>query len=188
MILYFLLFLSKQVEASDFSPRIPTAIFDQLVGSRDRFYYGSPTVEVSFAKGPPQSIKLPEGGGVFDFAEILTSKKELFLTVRFKFDGLPESLESLQVFFVGRYKPLKISGLQFGASCSNAYDLSRHFKPGGRFFSSGIELSGLPYRYANTMGGDWYFAWQSEGETYVSLIRVVDSRASQLEKCEGVTE
>jgi len=177
MIFLTALLLSFVAEA-DFAPRVPTKILDKLVNQAPRFFYATPKVEVSFLEGTTKSILLSEGGGEFDFSKEVNFGKHQFFRLKFLFDHSPEYTKSIRVFYISHFKPVSSSGLVFGADCNTAYELSRHFRESGRFFKEGIELSAVPFRYLNTVGGDWYFAFESDGETYISMVRVTDSKAN----------
>jgi hypothetical protein len=168
---------------ADFTPRIPTQVFDKLVLEAKRFYYATPIIEISFPDLKKVEVELPEGGGVFDFSQYIDFSKHHLFSLKFRFDFPLDYTKSIRVFFVSHYKPVSSSGLVFGAQCNKAYELSRSFREGGKFLKEGVELSALSFRYLNTIGGDWYFAFESDGETYVSMVRFLDKRAD-LAKCE----
>jgi hypothetical protein len=178
-----LLLVTSVISFADFSPRVPTQVFNKLVLQADRFYYAPLKIEIELPSSHYLIIELPEGGGELDLASYLKENGVDFFKIRFKFDFPQEYQKSVRVFYIPRYKPISFAGLRFGAQCRKAYELSGHFKEGGRFSTKGLELSGALFRFLNTIGGDWYFAFESEGETYVSMVRVVDSRA-RLSLCE----
>jgi hypothetical protein len=162
---------------AEFVPRIPTRVFNKLVLEANRFYYATPTIEISLPDLKKLEFELPEGGGEFDFSQHIDFGQHQMFSLKFKFDFHADYTKNIRVFFVSRYKPVSSSGLVFGAKCSTVYELSRNFREGGRFLKGGLELSVMSFRYLNTIGGDWYFAFESEGETYVSMVRFLDKRS-----------
>jgi hypothetical protein len=170
--------------------RIPTFVMDKLVTKSDRvvdrFYYAAPIVEIIDSKNQEvlKKMELPDGGGGLDLSDIIPSSGLEFFFVRFSFDFPSSYTESMRVFFQNHYAPTMISGLQFGSECDRIYEFSKSFKKGGRFSSTGIEVSGSFFRYLYTLGGDWFFAFDFDGETYVSMVRLLDSRF-QPKRCEA---
>jgi len=179
----FFILVTSAVSFADFSPRVPIQVFNKLILEANQFYYAAPQIHISLPNNHDIKIELPEGGGELDLVNHLNEAGLNFFKIHFKFDFPQEYKKSIRVFYIPLYKPSSYAGLRFGAECRKAYELSRHFRENGIFSSNGIELSGATYRFLNTIGGDWYFAFESGGETYISMVRVVDSRA-KLEPCE----
>lgn len=171
--------------------RIPSKIFDQLLqssaikeGQLDRFYFAPISVELIPVEqlGEPVRIDLSEGGGLVALEQHLRIDKWPFFNLKFSFRGEEADLKTLRVFFLGSYEPQESGSNKFGSTCGVALDLSKAFRPGGAFYSNGLELSTAQFRYLHTIGGEFYFAWESGVDTFVSRVKFEDSRA-KLKEC-----
>lgn len=163
------------------SPQIPSLVFDKILfkDSPDknlvvsRFFYAPLSIKVEFVdfNQTPVEIKLPEGGGDVNLLDYLPKKNEpYFFKLKFNFFVEEQDLKTVRAYFVNYTNPQVSAGLRFGANCNTIIDLSSLFRSGGMAVTSGIEMTTNQNRFLHTIGGDFIFAWESRGETYLSRV------------------
>lgn len=180
--IYFYLFLNCHFALAN--PQVPSLIFDKILfkDSPDvnlkinRFFYAPLTIKIEFKdiNQTPIEIKLPEGGGDVNLLDYLPkSHTPYFFTLKFNFFVSDQDLKSMRAYFVNYTSPQIFAGLRFGANCNTIMDMSSTFRSGGMAVTRGIEMTTNQNRFLNTIGGDFIFAWESRGETYLSRVHFV---------------
>ena len=183
LILFMILGASMSLSGAQI--KIPATVFDKLVQSSaldgkaaPRFFYAPLSIKLQMVESGDTDIviPLPEGGGDIDLPTYIPQKKEAyFFKVKFDFLIQDKDQKTMRAFFINQTAPETVAGIRFGADCGVVLDLSSAFRPSGSLTSQGIEVTQNQKRYMQTLGGDFFFAWESDGETYVTRVRFYDS-------------
>lgn len=123
-------------------------------------------------------VAMPTGGGVVDFAEVVTPVRGAFnLKLELKRqDGTP--LATSRVYFVSRAKRRTIAGETYGAGCDTYMDVSTAYHK--KWAKTGFDLYTADQRYLSVMGGTFIFTEFTPEALLVGSVTFTDARYPEL--------
>lgn len=117
-------------------------------------------------------LKVPTGGGIIDFAEILKGDKGGF-SLSMSLDRLPEGSE-IRAFYVSQARQRELSDSSYGAGCGRWMEVTKWFK--NHINGHAMDLYATDRRHVSVMAGTWLFFALHEKQLWLGTLFFTDSR------------
>lgn len=117
-------------------------------------------------------LKIPTGGGIIDFADLLKGDKGGF-SMAISLDKVPEGSD-VRAFYVSQARQRELSDASYGAGCGRWMEITKWFK--NHSHGHEMDLYATDRRHISVTAGTWLFFALHEKQLWLGTLSFTDSR------------